>query len=393
MKVDLRTWLARLAAVGGSGVSPGTDRREARRLLHGLPRDAPATLRAAPCPPIPNPRSPPPPLPSVIHHQRLPDQGQVSIERLFEGIRHDFSPEWQVVPSVSPFFSQGLLLRLKNLRATSRLKADIHHIVGDVHYLAFGLPGDHLVLTIHDCAVLERLKGWQRELLRQLWFVQPMRRAAVVTTISETSKEELRRWVGKLADKVVVIPNCVREEFQPAPKPFNELCPVVLQVGTGWNKNLIGLARGLIGIPCKLETVGKIDALQKAALKASHVDYHELGRISDEELLEAYHRCDMVVFASHYEGFGLPILEAQAIGRPVVTSNLSSMPEAAGQGALLVDPADPQAIHHAVLSIIQDAGLRERLILDGFENVARYRPEVVARKYEEVYAGLLGAGK
>ena len=279
-----------------------------------------------------------------------------------------------------------------NLRAVSRLKADLHHIVGDVHYLAFGLPGNKLVLTIHDCAALERLKGWRRELLRQLWFVQPMRRAAVVTTISETTKEELRRWVGGLADKVVVIPNCVRAEFQPDARPFNTECPVVLQVGTGWNKNVVGVARALIGTPCRLEIVGEMDSFQRAALDASHVSYRELGRISDGDLLEAYRRCDLVVFASHYEGFGLPILEAQAVGRPVVTSNLSSMPEAAGEGALLVDPADPQAIQRAVIKVISDPALRERLIQAGFENVARYRPEAVARRYEAVYAKLLEAG-
>jgi glycosyltransferase involved in cell wall biosynthesis len=332
-------------------------------------------------------------VPTVLHHQRLPDQGHVSIERLFEGIRHEFPPEWQVETRVSPRLSQGLLPRLKNMRAASRSQADVHHIVGDVHYLALGLPGDKLVLTIHDCAALERLKGWRLEVLRQLWFVQPMQRAAVVTTISETTKQELRRWVGDLADKVEVIPNCVRAEFQPSPKPFNPSYPVVLQVGTGWNKNLLGVARGLLGIPCKMEIVGRIDGFQRAVLEASHVDYRELGRVSDDELLEAYRRCDLVVFASHYEGFGLPILEAQAIGRPVVTSNLSSMPEAAGKGAMLVDPTDPQAIHRAVKSIIHDVGLRERLILDGFENVAGYRPEVVARRYEEVYRQCLDGRK
>ena len=325
----------------------------------------------------------------VIHHQRLPDHEQVSIERLFEGIRDELSPEWQVRSSVSPHPSAGVLPRLQNLKAASKIEADIHHIVGDVHYLAFGLPGDKLVFTIHDCAALERLKGWRRELMRQLWFVLPMKRAAVVTTISETTKQELRRWVGKLADKVVVIPNCVRAEFQPAPKPFNAECPVVLQVGTGWNKNVVGVARALIGTPCRLEIVGEIDSFQRAALDASHVSYSELGRISDEDLLEAYRRCDLVVFASHYEGFGLPILEAQAIGRPVVTSDLSSMPEAAGEGALLVDPADPQAIHRAVMKVISDVNLRDQLIKLGFENVARYRPDAVARRYEAVYAQLL----
>ncbi len=324
-------------------------------------------------------------VPSVVHHQRLPFNGQHSIERLFAGIRQEFSEEWHVEVVVSPRASRGMLPRLRNLRAASRPTGDIHHIVGDVHYLAFGLPSEKLVLTIHDCAVLKLAKGWKRDLLRQLWFVQPMRLAAVVTTISETTKQELRRWVGKLADDLVVIPNCVRAEFQPTPQPFRTECPVVLQVGTGWNKNLLGVARGLIGTPCRLEIVGELDHSQRSALDASQINYLELGLISDQDLLKAYQRSDLVVFASHYEGFGLPILEAQAIGRPVVTSDLSSMPEVAGAGALLVDPADPQTIRFAVMKLISDADLRARLIQRGFENVVRYRPDSVARQYEAVY--------
>ncbi len=328
-------------------------------------------------------------MPTVIHHQRLPDVGQVSIERLFSGIREIWSSEWRVNVSVSPHPSRHLMPRLKNLEFASRMLADIHHVVGDVHYLALGLPSEKLVLTIHDCAALERLSGWRREVLRQLWFVQPMRRAAVVTTISKTTKDELRRWVGALADKVEVIPNCVGAEFSPYCKPFNQECPVVLQVGTAWNKNVVGVARGLTGIRCRLEIVGELSSSQRAALDSTHVAYKELGRISDDELLQAYRRCDLVVFASLYEGFGLPILEAQAIGRPVVTSNLSSMPEVSGGGALLVDPSDSQAIHGAVTQLISDPTLRADLIHAGFDNVARFRPEAVARRYEAVYARVL----
>ncbi len=326
----------------------------------------------------------------IIQYQRRPDSGQVSIERLFAGIRSDFSDDFQVCLSTSPCVSRGLLYRLRNINAAIGLIADVHHIIGDVHYLALALPGPRLVLTIHDCAALERLSGWRRELLRWLWFKLPMNRAAVVTTISETTKEQLRRWVGPLADKVIVIPNCVRAEFQPLPKLFDETCPVVLQVGTGWNKNLCNVVRSLIGISCRLDIVGSLDPFQRAMIKASHVKFRELGRISDEELLQVYHNCDILVFTSYYEGFGLPILEAQAIGRPVVTSNLSSMPEAAGKGALLVDPTNPKEIGAAIKSLIADAGLRENLIQNGFENIARFRSAVVARCYEVVYRKFLG---
>ncbi len=325
----------------------------------------------------------------VIHHQRKPALDQISIERLFEGIREEFTSQWQVLVSVCPHPSRGLIPRLRNLKVVSNLKADIHHIVGDVHYLALGIPGEKLVLTIHDCAVLERLNGWRREVIRQLWFVQPMRRAVAVTTISQTSKDELRKWVGALADKVEVIPNCVRSEFRPDFKPFNNKFPVVLQVGTGWNKNVVGVARGLTGIRCRLEIVGELDSSQRTALDSTYVDYKVLGRVSDEDLLEAYRRCDLLVFVSLYEGFGLPILEAQAIGRPVVTSNLSSMPEVSGGGALLVDPSDSQAIHGAVMRLILDTTLRADLVQAGFDNVARFRSEAVARRYEAVYARVL----
>ncbi len=321
----------------------------------------------------------------ILHHKRLPYDGQVSIERLFAEIRGHLPEEWQVEDATSPFPSKAVLARLRNLRHATRQVADVHHIVGDVHYLAFGLPSKRLVLTIHDCAALNRLSGWRRKVLRYFWFTGPMRRASVVTTISETSKEELRHWVGNLAEKVVVIPNCVRSEFQAAPKLFNGAQPVVLQVGTGWNKNVERVALALRGTPCRLEVVGSLSEAQRSVLIETGVPFRELGRVNDEELLEAYRRCDFVIFASLYEGFGLPILEAQATGRPVITSNCSSMPEAAGDGALFVDPESVGDIHQAVSKILNEADLREYLIERGYRNVERFHPNAIAERYAEVY--------
>ena len=93
----------------------------------------------------------------------------------------------------------------------------------------------------------------------------------------------------------------------------------------------------------------------------------------------------MVVFASLYEGFGLPILEAQAMGRPVITSNFGAMKEAAGEGALLVDPYSVEAIREAILRITREPALREDLIAKGRENAERFRAEAVAARYGELY--------
>jgi len=320
----------------------------------------------------------------LLHFQRRPTAGQVSIERLFKEIRNYLPEDWCAELAVCPEYSRGLWPRLKNLFWAWRRAVAVNHIVGDSHYLAFALPRRGLVLTIHDCAALNRLQGWRRELLRYFWFTGPMRRAAVVTTISETTKAELHQWVGSLADRVVIVPNCVNAEFSPHSKAFGDP-PVVLQVGTGWNKNLERVAEALQGTFCQLEIVGELRPGQRDKLEKSGVPYRVLGRVSDGELVEAYRRCDLVVFASLYEGFGLPVLEAQATGRPVVTSNCSSLPEAAGEGALFVDPENKEDIRAAVLRIIGDSSLREELVRKGFQNVQRFQPETIAQRYVEIY--------
>jgi glycosyltransferase involved in cell wall biosynthesis len=325
----------------------------------------------------------------VVHHQRLPGHGQISIERLFATIRLHLPPDIEPLSICSPQPSLGLLPRLLNLWAAWRQPGEVHHILGDVHYLGFALAPRRTILTIHDCEPLNRLRGWKRAVLRYFWYTGPIRRAAIVTTISETAKNELISCVGALANKVIVIPNCVGDEFSAEPKDFARDTPVVLQVGTGWNKNVVRVAEALRGTSCVLEIVGTLSTEQRLAIDSSGVLYRELGRLSDTELVSAYKRCDIVIFASLYEGFGLPILEAQATGRPVITSNRSAMPEAAGSGALLVDPESVEAISGAVSRLIHEPALRSDLIAAGFANVAKYSPAAIAAKYAAAYRKLL----
>jgi glycosyltransferase involved in cell wall biosynthesis len=294
----------------------------------------------------------------------------------------------EVTACPAPYASKGVIRRALNVRHAARQEADVHHIVGDSHYLAFGLPPEKTVLTIHDCAALHRLKGLPRAVMKYFWFTGPMRRAAVVTAISEASKEELRQWVGPLADKVTVVPDCMFGDFQFAPKRFDEKAPVVLQVGTKENKNLERVAEAIAPTGCRLHIVGDLEPAQRAKLAALGLPYCALGVLSDEELVQAFRRCDMVVFASLYEGFGLPVLEGQATGRPVITSKISSLPEAAGEGALLVDPHSVEDIRAAVMRVKEDGVLRAALVEKGLKNVERFRPEAIAGRYAEIYRNI-----
>jgi glycosyltransferase involved in cell wall biosynthesis len=115
--------------------------------------------------------------------------------------------------------------------------------------------------------------------------------------------------------------------------------------------------------------------------------------LSRAELLEQYRRCDLLLFASTYEGFGLPIVEAQAVGRPVVAGEVWSMPEVAGGAACLVDPFDAGSIRAGVRRVISDATYRDRLIELGFVNARRFRAQAIAEQYAMLYREIRGEAR
>ncbi|MFA6193881.1 MAG: glycosyltransferase family 1 protein [Parcubacteria group bacterium] len=108
------------------------------------------------------------------------------------------------------------------------------------------------------------------------------------------------------------------------------------------------------------------------------------GYISDEEKFYLLKSADVFIFATFYEGFGLPILEAQSVGTPVVTSNISSMPEISGNNAILVDPKDVNAIAEAVHKLISDESYKNDIIEKGLENVKRFSWEKCAREIADI---------
>jgi glycosyltransferase involved in cell wall biosynthesis len=159
----------------------------------------------------------------------------------------------------------------------------------------------------------------------------------------------------------------------------------LLHVGTTENKNLPRVIEACRDLAITLVIVGVIDPTSAARLLVLGVHHENHVQLDDAALVEVYRASDALIFASTYEGFGLPIIEAQAIGRPVITSRVCSMPEASGGAALLVDPYDVADIRRAIQSLLDDPhGAAER-VERGYQNAARYSPELIGAAYAELY--------
>lgn len=273
-------------------------------------------------------------------------------------------------------------------------------------------PGLKTVMTVHDLGVeylpkMHQLK--QRLYLKNITAYQ-FRSATRLIAVSKATKDDLVKRIGIDPGKIAVIHEGFNQKlFKPIKnellintlKHYDlELGKYFLFVGTVQpRKNLERLIRafclhlrGVNKVTNKAQLGGKIklaivgskgwlsDEIYKLPGKFGIKDQVKfLGFVADKDLPALYSGAIALLFPSLFEGFGLPILEAQACGCPVLTSNISSMPEVAGKGAVLVNPESVEDIIRGI-ERVQETGIRQQLIQRGFANLKRFSWEKCAKE-------------
>jgi glycosyltransferase involved in cell wall biosynthesis len=321
----------------------------------------------------------------------------------------ELGENFRAVPEASPGYSVREQITVPlDLR---RERADLFHAP---HYVLPPLTPCKSVVTIHDCIHL-RFPQYLRNKLGyayargSLWVAT--HRSNRILTVSEASKRDILDYFNVPPEKIAVIYNGIDERFSAEPdredvsrvrERYQLDDPFILYAGNiKPHKNLertieaFQLLRREAGFEqVKLVIIG--DEIAKYAALRHAVHRHKLhkyvrffGFVPDRTLAILYRLAAVFVFPSLYEGFGLPPLEAMASGTPVITSNVSSLPEVVGDAALLVNPLEPQAIADAMRRVLTDAALRDDLRARGLVRARQFSWERSIRRVREIYGEVL----
>ncbi|NLR90499.1 glycosyltransferase [Flammeovirga agarivorans] len=306
-----------------------------------------------------------------------------SIEELFKSISKKLT-NYNSIKIELPYSKASMKEIYLNCLFCIKYFNKLNHVTGDVHYIVPFL-GSKTILTIHDVKSILQGNFISYSIKKLFWFWLPILFAKKITVISNFTKKEVLKIAPWAKKKITIIPNPINFRYLSQIKKQQNVKFTVLIIGTKTNKNLTRIFNSLKSLDLKLNIIGNLSKEQKTLAKDLKLNYTNYQNLNYKEVLEIYSKSDLLCFPSIYEGFGMPILEAQAIGIPVLTSNLSPMKDIAGESALLVNPYSIKNIRECIIRIIESPILQEELIIKGKENVLRYDIHAIAKQYENLY--------
>ncbi len=356
----------------------------------------------------------------VNHYRTIAGEGRTSMEvyadNLLTAIRsHPAAPVVETFPTRT-YSTRGRLARYVSRYILYQAeiwakKADVHHVLDHGYgHLAFGLDPRRVVVTFHDAMLLKIHAGEvpagdvpRTAYYGHLLSLLAIRNAARVITDSASAAADLLRFVDYPSERVRVVPHGVSRDFLDYPnrRSRRRSGPIrILHVGhCGAHKNVDALLQALpqiqnlLATPVVLVKVGgSFTTEQKRLIASLRIDagIEHLRHVPASDLPGVYAGCHLVVVPSLHEGFGLPALEAMAVGTPVIATNRGSLPEVVGDAGVLIDPSDAGVIAAVVARTLADSALLAEMSRRGRERARGFTWERTAAEtlavYQEVQA-------
>lgn len=323
---------------------------------------------------------------------------------------------WQSGPGIKKYYETFW----RHPRAVSRLDADIFHVIDQCEsHIVYGLAKARkpVVVTCHDLVQFiypEILQDQSRlpalSLATWKYSVSGMEKADRVIAVSTNTANDVSRMLKIDPSQITVVPNGINSEFRVLP-PTAEVAEIrkqytrspdtfcLLNVGsTHLRKNIPTVLHVLKtlkekGLPsCLWRTGSDFTTEQKSFIQEHDLesDIYDLGKPDKERLIQIYNAADVLLAPALYEGFGMTIVEAMACGTPVITSNVSSLPEVADDAAILVEPLNIDAIVAAVCQLYRDPSYYDRFVAKGLARAKFFSWEKTAEQVAQVYENVVG---
>jgi glycosyltransferase involved in cell wall biosynthesis len=366
-----------------------------------------------------------PPNPSLKGYRARSKLGELASKALYRcQERVNCSRSAKKFPAIQR--AQDLALAALRRFAHSRVEWGLGRDQTDVFHSTFRSPPDWLspnvprVITIHDVIPLryreEYDAGTVGTLESVLASLKPER--DVVAAVSQYTKDDFCSLSGFPSERVVVAPLSAGDRFRPV-KDEAHLAGVRARLGLGEKPFVLSVSnpqprknipllirsfyRALLRLPSwagSLVLIGNVKAGWGVEVIQQEIDKQpelakrviRAGGVSDEALGRLYSACDAFLFPSTGEGFGLPVLEAMQCGAPVICSNSSSLPEVAGDAAVLIDPKDEVALAEAIVGILSSAAHRRELASLSIRQASRFSWKSSAEKVTQAYRMALNLG-
>ncbi len=311
-----------------------------------------------------------------------------SVERIAENLKiTNINKNLKINILVCPVASKGFLRRIFLIFWSYFNQGDVNHILGDINFISILMDKKKTINTFLDFRLFDQFEGLKLYIYKLLWFKIPIEKSKKITFISNFTKRDIEKKLKKKINnsEVVSVPLVDNFTFKINSNKKKNL----LIIGTSENKNIKNMILAVKGLNINLTIIGKLKKDIINFCNNNKINYKNLIDISNVKMKKILSDNDILLMVSKYEGFGMPIIEAQASGTAVITSDIEPMKTVIGKNGLIVNPNKPKEIKKKIRKLINDKDYFLKIVKYGKLNSNNYSPEIINKKYYKIYSNIL----